>query len=125
LNIWQAKTSQLIHGKKLGPRTLGHPKNYNSFLHFYSSPHPSTWARCSTTFKSQLRILSDQATVQFSASLQDEDLKNFNVCCDQVVPSVGTDLGQLLFQAAMRADICPDDSFSKIAMEALEQESHT
>jgi hypothetical protein len=131
LNLWQGEISQLIHDKKLGPTTLGHPDNYDSFLHFYSSPHPSTWARRSTTFKSQLHILAEQATVQFSVSLQDEHLKTLASAviklCLQLEPTSldVKDLGQLLVQAATRADICPDDSFSKIAMEALEQESHT
>ena len=128
VNLWETEIQQLIQKNQLGRPTLSHHDNYDSFHHFYPSTPPSAWARRSTSFKSQVHVLAEQAAVQFALSLADQHLQL--LAASVVKLCLGLDhhdelngLTDLLLRAANRADSSDSASFTALVAHEFEHAS--
>jgi len=132
-NLWEEEIQNLISNKKLGKTTLHHKDNYDSFQKLYAtSEPPSTWARRSKTFKSNVHVLAEQASIQFVTErlVDDRDLVELSATvirfCHQFEPS-SPDMAYLcikvLWKAALMADSGNGGTFATIAMRLISTSS--
>jgi len=122
-NLWEQDISEWIAAKRLGPTTLGHFDNWDSFPRFYAFAD-GRWARRNHTYKNQLHIISEQSCIQLAKHLSED----YAILASQIIHFILQDdfkredrrqLAKSLYQSARKES----DNFPRIALANLFESS--